>query len=43
MFALPADTMGHPDLAMLVFGFFCAIIVLLGVLIFRFICFDRSR
>jgi hypothetical protein len=43
MLALAADAIGRPDIATLAIGVFGAVIVLIGVVIFRFIYFDRSR
>jgi hypothetical protein len=43
MFALPAEAIGRPDIATLAIGVFGAIVVLIAVVVFRFIYFDRSR
>src|SRR5580704_14484332 len=42
MLALAGDTMRRPDVGMLALGLFGVIAVLIGVMIFRFIYFDRS-
>jgi hypothetical protein len=43
MLALAADAIGRPGIATLAIGVFGAIVVLIGMVIFRFIYFDRSR
>lgn len=43
MFALAADAIGRPDIATLAIGVFGAVVVLIAVVVFRFIYFDRSR
>jgi len=41
--ALPADAISRPDVITLAIGVFGAVVVLIAVVIFRFIYFDRSR
>ena len=43
MLALAKDAIGGPDIAALAIGIFGAIAVLIAVMIFRLIYFDRSR
>lgn len=43
MLALPADAIERPNIATLAIGVFGAVVVLIGVVVFRFIYFDRSR
>jgi hypothetical protein len=41
--SLPAGAIGGPDVGMLAVGIFGGIVVLIAVVIFRFLYFDRSR
>jgi hypothetical protein len=43
MLALPAEVMHRPDIALLAAGILGCIVVLIAVIVFRFIYFDRSR
>jgi hypothetical protein len=41
--SLPAGAIGGPDVAALAVGLFAGVIVLVAVVVFRFLYFDRSR
>jgi len=43
MLSLAAAVIRRPDIATLVIGVLGAVVVLIGVVVFRFIYFDRSR
>jgi hypothetical protein len=41
--SLPAGAIGGPDVAALAVGLFAGVVVLVAVVVFRFLYFDRSR